>query len=48
MAAWNTANTGFTFSEVAESFSNTPCNEYDGISIILTDGEVRPWGATYR
>ena len=42
MAAWNTANTGFTFSEVAESFANTPCNEYDGISIILTDGEVCP------
>ena len=42
MAAWNTANTGFTFSEVPESFSNTPCNEYDGISIILTDGEVCP------
>ena len=42
MAAWNTANTGFTFSEVAESFSNTPCHEYEGISIILTDGEVCP------
>ena len=42
MAAWNTANTGFTFSEVPESFMNTPCNEYDGISIILTDGEVCP------
>ena len=42
MAAWNTANTGFTFSEVPESFSNTPCNEYDGISIILTDGDVCP------
>ena len=40
MAAWNDANTGFTFSEVAESFANTPCNEYDGLSIILTDGEV--------
>ena len=42
MAAWNTANTGFTFSEVAESFANTPCHEYDGLSIILTDGEVCP------
>ena len=42
MAAWNDANTGFTFSEVAESFANTPCNEYEGISIILTDGEVCP------
>ena len=42
MAAWNDANTGFTFSEVAESFANTPCNEYDGLSIILTDGEVCP------
>ena len=42
MVAWNTANIGFTFSEVAESFSNTPCNEYDGLSIILTDGEVCP------
>ena len=42
MAAWNDANTGFTFSEVAESFSNTPCNEYEGLSIILTDGEVCP------
>ena len=45
MAAWNTANTGFTFSEVPESFANTPCNEYDGISIILTDGEVCPGDA---
>ena len=42
MAAWNTANTGFTFSEVAESFPNNPCHEYDGLSIILTDGEVCP------
>ena len=42
MAAWNTAHTGFTFSEVQESFSNTPCHEYDGLSIILTDGEVCP------
>ena len=25
MAAWNTANTGFTFSEVPESFPNEPC-----------------------
>ena len=42
MAAWNDANTGFTFSEVPESFPNTPCHEYDGLSIILTDGEVCP------
>ena len=42
MAAWNDANTGFTFSEVPESFANTPCHEYDGLSIILTDGEVCP------
>ena len=42
MAAWNDANTGFTFSEVQGSFPNTPCHEYDGISIILTDGEVCP------
>ena len=42
MAAWNTANTGFTFSEVAESFPNNPCHEYEGLSIILTDGEGCP------
>ena len=42
MAAWNDANTGFTFSEVAESFPNNPCRLYDGITIILTDGEVCP------
>ena len=42
MAAWNNANTGFTFSEVAESFPNNPCHEHDGTSIILTDGEVCP------
>ena len=45
MAAWNTANTGFTFSEVPESFPNNPCHEYDGIAIILTDGEVCPGDA---
>ena len=42
MAAWNTAHTGFTFAEVPESFPNMPCQEYDGISIILTDGAVCP------
>ena len=42
MAAWNDANTGFTFSEVQESFPNNPCHEYDGLSIILTDGETCP------
>ena len=42
MEAWNTARVGFTFFEQPESFPNNPCHEYDGIAIILTDGEVCP------